>query len=262
MLALPTCAPAAVAGLRRCAAGGTLDEAITGQEHLLEQEAVRAGLSSLAAALLTPGEPLLPDAARRSGWTAEARRAWVEWVTALPLDVGRRVELWREALTDPAAAVRVAAATRLMEWVESAEASGVSEDGAVAAARAAVAELAKDEATEVARLAVTWTLARRPEPTVRQAAALARDAGDRAGRGAALRLGPLAFERLWEAWPGLAQRDRAVAVTATAKLHGDLGQRLEQAAVQPGAVGQRGRELLACLRSDVPSHPEYALEAA
>ena len=262
MLALPTCAPATVAALRRCVAEGTLDEALVGQEHLLEQEAVREGLSIPGATGGVGGNDLLPDAAHRGGWTEDARRAWVHWVAALPLEGERRVALWAEALADPALSVRVAAAMRLMAHVEAAEAAGGGDPDTVAAARDAVAGLAGDGVEEVARLAVTWTMARRPVPSVRRVAQLAREAGDRAGRGAALRLAPLAFDGLWEAWPGLAERDRSAAVAAVVKLDADARQRLVATAGQPGGFSSRARQMLAHLPADVHRRDTPAAEAA
>ncbi len=258
MLAVDTCSGAAAAGLRRCAAEGTLDGALVGQEHLLDLGAVRRGLAKSGEA-----GGLLVEAAARAGWSAEARRAWVAWVGALPLSDDERAERWIEALDDADEGVRLGAAVRLMALGEAAERGGVRE--VAARVRGAVAGLAGDGDGAVARLAVAWCLARDGGSGgdgglgVREVAALARaggaggtgGVGGAAGRGARLRLGPLAFGRLWESWPGLSSAERRGAAGALLKVDPTARPRLAALAGQSGVAAHRAREVLASLGVEV-----------
>lgn len=214
-LALPELGEAAVDGLRHSCAGGRLGDALE-SHHALALNRPRRTLARLKSTDgLVPEPHLLAEA------TPEQRRGLPAYLAALPGDRAQLIARLLQARKTHDATTRLFVLRRLIALGQS------DRDPAVADA---VAQFCSDHDEDLARTAL-WHLIRTGYAELpKLLASLVNGPHDSIRRIAGERLAPVAFARLWAAWPQLDATRRATAGRAIIKLdptfHRALGDKL------------------------------------
>ncbi|MEM9913672.1 MAG: hypothetical protein AAF911_01780 [Planctomycetota bacterium] len=259
-LAIPTLTLAAVAGLRYCIEHHTWGSALAGREHLLDWSAVRRGLARA-------GEPqhLLP-----ASWdtqTEAAVTALPAWSAALPMSpLDQTIRLGHLTTDDTPLPARFAATRRLIEQANSATADpGSAPDPRVLAeVQHQLLGRADDENAALAQLAASWLLQRATDLGAGDEilATLSRSRHESVRRRASRRLAATAFDRLWQAWPGLKTKAKLAAARTALKVDPLAHRRLETQLKRGGSHRTRALEIVTCLPSQERTAEPFAGEAA
>ena len=216
-LGLPTLAPAAWARLQQAAAGGRDAATVFDQRALLALPAVREAVRDRKRKLELTGEAL------RGDLPLDVAAGLLAVIDAQNLDAAARQALLARFASHGEPAIRLAAVRRLARVAHGTTAGHE-------ATRQRLAALCNDPHEAVARTAtIAWlgcekSLGLRPLTTlVSNPHASVREMASR-------RLGPLGFERLWNAWPKLEPSCRLAAGEALIRIdrgfHRALGERL------------------------------------
>ncbi|MEM1109133.1 MAG: hypothetical protein AAGH99_10655 [Planctomycetota bacterium] len=257
-LALPTLDLAAVHGLRRCFENGTWGEAIAGHEHLLNLPAVRRGLARA-------GEPggLFP--ASLNGQSDSAIAALPAWICALPispLEKARRLGLASKNADERSAPLARLNATRelialtkdkqnLPDYAADPRLDHEVrrqllprlEDSSIAIARLAATHLVPSSKNDAERNEILTAMSRSKHASIRTMA----------GR----RLRASAFDRLWNVWPQLNDKNRLRAARATLNVDPLAARRLESHLKRGGSHRTRALEIVTSA-PDMPTLKKYA----
>lgn len=206
---------ACLEGLRQCAATGTLAD-VWSQHHLLRLPAP----GRLLARLGTP-EAACPDDDAIASLDPIERRALPTWYALLPLERSERIQRLAHLRHDADTATRLFALRRLLELAAAGPGEGVQD---------VIALFCEDPDLVVARIALHHLVRSQYEGLSRLLTKLVNSPHEPLRRIAGRRLGPIGFEKLWEAWPKLEAGRRLAVGRALIKIdprfHQLLGDRL------------------------------------
>lgn len=193
----------ALMGLRRAAAAGQMHECLA-EHHLLRIAPVANALAKVELPV-----DLCPSDEHVTAMPVAARRGLASWYATLPLEPIVHIQRLAILHRDDDELVRLSALRGLMTLARQGVDEGVLD---------AVALFCEDRSPAIARIALRELIRRHYPGLAKLLAKLVNSGHQEVRRLAGRLLGPIGFERLWEAWPVLDEQRRLAAGRALIKI--------------------------------------------